>query len=402
MIVPRSWPRTVAVLSSVLVVTLVMAEASLRLLWREDMTQYLYLPDEKIGWVHRPGVSGHWYSEGYSAVRINTAGLRGPEVSAEKPEGTVRIAVLGDSFTEALQVSERDSFPKILERGLSGCGRRPLAKVEVLNFGVSSYGTFQEYLMLHERVWRFNPDIVIVAFYAGNDVEDNSLELHSNFPDRPFLVSSGGEWTIDRTFLRPEYRPQPSTLRSMMLGLRARSRTLQALSVVQKGLAIAVAARAARDTDSAGRPKSPAACPVVFTDRPEVFAEPTNSTWERAWAVTERALLLIRDEVNAHHARLVVVTLSAAHQVLPDPGLRRSCAARIGATDLFYPDRRIDRFAAVNGIETVILAPTLAAYAEQTGKYLHGFDGQDLGDGHWNRNAHQLAGELLARRVCGT
>jgi hypothetical protein len=53
---------------------------------------------------------------------------------------TLRIAVLGDSFAEALQITMEEAFWSV---ELQGCpslaGREP----EVINFGVSGYGTAQ-------------------------------------------------------------------------------------------------------------------------------------------------------------------------------------------------------------------------------------------------------------------
>ena len=55
--------------------------------------------------------------------------------------------MLGDSYTEALQVSLEETFTWRLEASLNKelAGRK---KVEVLNMGVSGYGTTEEYQLL--------------------------------------------------------------------------------------------------------------------------------------------------------------------------------------------------------------------------------------------------------------
>ena len=46
------------------------------------------------------------------------------------------------------------------------------SSIEVINFGVSEYGTTQ-YLTLKNHVWKYNPDLILLAFYSGNDISDN-------------------------------------------------------------------------------------------------------------------------------------------------------------------------------------------------------------------------------------
>src|SRR5690349_19871961 len=66
--------------------------------------------DRTTGVAHVAGASGWFTREGQGWVEINRDGLRGPQRTRERPAGTMRIAVLGDSFTEALQVDDDRSF----------------------------------------------------------------------------------------------------------------------------------------------------------------------------------------------------------------------------------------------------------------------------------------------------
>jgi hypothetical protein len=65
--------------------------------------------------------------------------------------------------------------------------------MEVLNFGVSAYGTAQELLTLREEVWRYAPDVVVLALFTGNDLSDNSAAL-----------DTGSYLTVERC--RPYFR----------------------------------------------------------------------------------------------------------------------------------------------------------------------------------------------------
>src|SRR5262249_51729552 len=72
-------------------------------------------------------------------------------------------------------------------------------RVEVLNFGVSGYGTTQEYLQLRDRVWQFDPDIILLTFTVSNDVRNNSKKLEWD-DIRPFYVLDNGRLVRDNSF----------------------------------------------------------------------------------------------------------------------------------------------------------------------------------------------------------
>ena len=81
--------------------------------------------------------------------------------AAEKPEGTYRIAVLGDSFTFATQMQLTDAFPKQLERILRMSQTEDEGAVEVINYGVPGYSTNNEAAMM-KRAIKEGADLVIL------------------------------------------------------------------------------------------------------------------------------------------------------------------------------------------------------------------------------------------------
>src|SRR5687767_12494392 len=100
-----------------------------------------YSLDQTRGYSLRPGTEGWFRREGVAYVRINSDGLRDREHSITKPENVVRIALLGDSYPEAFSVATEDTFWSFMEKKLQECDAFPGKHVEVLNFGVSGYGT---------------------------------------------------------------------------------------------------------------------------------------------------------------------------------------------------------------------------------------------------------------------
>jgi len=166
-------------------VALLVCEAVLRL---SGWTAPIFTePDSHLGVRLVPNAEGWWREEGATYLKINSAGFRDREHSKSKPAGTFRIAVLGDSYAEARQVSMEATFWSIMEKRLAACANLNGKRIEVLNFGVSGYGTAQELIMLRREVWAYSPDLVLLAFSTGNDIRDNSPTL-SQDGTRPFFV----------------------------------------------------------------------------------------------------------------------------------------------------------------------------------------------------------------------
>ena len=99
----------------------------------------------------RDSVSTHWSQEGSAPVRTNSQGYRDREWALAKEPGVLRIAVLGDSFTEALQVPLEQTWVNQLPAAMAAVPGCHLLNgfpkgAETLNFGVGGYGTGQSWL----------------------------------------------------------------------------------------------------------------------------------------------------------------------------------------------------------------------------------------------------------------
>lgn len=160
-----------------------------------------YTRDPARGWALRAGAEGWFRKEGRAHVRINTDGLRDREHAIPKPPATLRIAVLGDSMSETTQVPLESAFWYVLQRRLSGCPALGARKVEVINFGVSGYGTAQELLTLRHHTLKYEPDVVLVAMFTGNDIRNNHRALNGE-PWCPYFVHSGGQLVLDDSLRR--------------------------------------------------------------------------------------------------------------------------------------------------------------------------------------------------------
>ena len=204
-----------------------------------------YQPDNTRGYALRPNMEGWYRKEGAAFVKINSEGLRDREHAKAKPPGTIRIAVLGDSYPEAFPVPVADAFWALLEKRLDGCGAFAGKHVEVLNFGVSGYGTAQELITLRERVWQYSPEIVMLTFTTNNDVSDNLRALKKT-DEAPYFVLREGKLALDDSFKETRaFRLRQSAINRLGRWIRDRSRLIQAINQGHHGFKIWLAAETA-------------------------------------------------------------------------------------------------------------------------------------------------------------
>ena len=366
------------------VVTLLLAEGVLRVAGVSFPVFDTY--DDARGVALRAGKEGWYRKEGNAYLRINSLGYRDIEHEVAKPAGTYRIAVLGDSFTEARQVALEDTFSSLLGRNLGSCAGLNGQQVEVLNFGVGSYGTAQELLTLRMDALRFAPDLVLLAFFPGNDFEDNSKELNLaeawKIP-KPVYVHVNGELVLDQTFRR-------SAGSRLLYESVHHSRVLELVNEARRAWVVRKEAAAAAE-------RQPNAEPATAQG---IYAPPESDAWREAWLVTEELLERMHREVMASGARFVVTTISTPPQVYPDVAARQAIERRLGIEDLFYADRRIGELGRKYGYTVISLAEPLQRMATDEAVYLHGFPNSVMGEGHWNEAGHAHAAKILVEDIC--
>jgi hypothetical protein len=337
-------------------------------------------PDAVLGVRLIPGRRGWWTQEDREflvPVQINRHGLRDVEREFAKPAGTFRILVLGDSFVEAMHVPLEDTFARQLEQRLNA--DRPAVPIEVVAAGVSGYGTASELLYFERTGKRYQPDLVVLAFYPGNDVKNNSPVLEDTF--KPVYAADG---TVEKVVgaqrqRRPGRRPRLQLwvyLRQMLLLRHPQlAQSLARLGWLKPG-----AIRTAPQRDG---------IPVDYG----VYAASPDLQWQDAWVHTEQLLEQLRAAVGASGARLVIAVLSTRDQVYPDSWQRILAAhprMQGQAWDLDAPQRRVEAWCVQHTVPCVLLGPRFRAAAERGAAYLH-----YPHEGHWTAAGHHLAAKIL-------
>lgn len=350
-------------------------------------------PDERLGWSFVPGAHGFSAHEGFVHVAINRAGFRDVERRIEKEPGIYRVAVLGDSFVDATNVAEEAGFVRQIERALGAeCGGR---RFEVLNFGVSGYGAGQEFLLLRERVRAYKPDLVVLAFYNGNDVADTTNAVSKGWQDNKPLFTERDGKLVAEPFPTEDWHAWANWLRPIVAFVD-HVRVAGVAKQVISGKPLWGKTRDATPDDQAA---ALAQNMLPKPQHPEMFCPPKNAVWERSWSLVEALIETMHKTVEENGARFLLVGVPEPVQAYPTEAGRAEIARRSSLCSLSYPEESLGAFATHSGIDYLPLAPALQEETDRTHVFFYGVT-TALGRGHWNERGNRRGGELTAARIC--
>ena len=134
-------------------------------------------------------------------VKYNSFGYRDVERSMSKDPETVRMVVIGDSFTFGSGIdSPEDVYTRLLERKLNETGSSN--KFEVINLGLSTYSTRDELDVLHKLGLKLHPDVVVLGYFI-NDAEGphSTARFEEMFSPRYLIPARIKNWLYSRSFM---------------------------------------------------------------------------------------------------------------------------------------------------------------------------------------------------------
>jgi lysophospholipase L1-like esterase len=340
-------------------------------------------PHPLYGFARVPGMVGWVKSEEFlSRVAINSRGLREREIDYAKPAGTSRVLVLGDSFVEGVQVKPEETLTRALESTLRTNAGGP---VEVINAGNGGWGTAQEFEFLRYEGLQYQPDVVVLVFYTGNDISDNSFRLKGNVRNlrKPYYVLRDGRlelqpWT-------PRRPPSPAEIDAL-------NRELYLWNVFQTG----VLARLQPSQDTANIDDLDEEIHNTLVDHEiRIFSVNQNRAWQDSWEVTEALFVAARDLAEASGARFLLVNAPTIWQIYPTQweSFRSANGLRNDGWDLSAARRRLIDLSSRHAVEYLDLAPSLES-ASGGGQPLY-----FTRDFHWTAAGHRVVGQALAQRI---
>ena len=217
-------PRLLAAVAGV-VLAIALLEVVARLVVPPSPTQLLrglHRATPEHPWLYelKPNQESRGKTTGDVVYATNADGFRDHAYARAKPEGTFRVAVIGDSVSFGYGVDLDATFAKQIEGRLQGLGAGP--HYEVLNLGVSGYNPYTEAELLHGVALGYQPDLVLVQFCI-NDLNDPTQHF-----DASTMLALGA--IPDAAYPDPAARPPslhpPSPVGSVSC---AHSRSLRAL-----------------------------------------------------------------------------------------------------------------------------------------------------------------------------
>jgi hypothetical protein len=227
--------------------------------------------DRELGWAPLENISGQQSVDRKRfVVHQNQFGLRGPDdMQLQRTSGKKRIFVLGDSYIWGFGANQEDLFsaPQVHR-----------TDNEIINAGVSGYGTDQEYLFYLRTGQRFEVDQVVLAFTLYNDVDNNLAPIQYNRL-KPYFTFNGGELALHNEHIRD------SKFRSFKEELYRRSRVANMMAEGFAGLS---------ETLLPKRHKPDLDVSVTDVDRAGI-------------QLTVAIIKKLKEAVEAHNAQLLVV-----------------------------------------------------------------------------------------------
>lgn len=294
------------------------------------------VPDAVLGWRIRPDYR-------FSGERKDASGQLHPvEIAVDAngfreygpARGQLRVFCLGDSFTFAKDVSQRETYYHVAGE---------LVPADVFACGADGYGSMQEFLVLDQWIGKVKPDVVVWQFcsndFIGNDVRLTRLSAKNQCQVlQPFLSPQGtayyaspGEGALGRIV---HYLPS-AFLRAMAHRIDNRNGLPTLENTVETHIE-----------------RGDAAALALFKDSAET---------------TDR----IMGKVRARCGTLPIVAFNIDTKAPYDAALREICAR--------------------HGIRLLDAIPLRIQEAAAKGETVFAEDGA-----HWNASGHRICGEVLA------
>lgn len=300
--------------------------------------------------LHTPNYDFRYKTDEFDIhTRFNSMGLRDKEYSLKKPNDVFRIVVLGDSITEALQVEDEKVYTEVLEASLNAVSSA--TRYEVLNLGMSGFGTADELALWEDLGKRLEPDFVIVQMSLINDLSENLF-------CRWFGVENGE--------IQPKTEKETGRLATFGQFLGRHFHLAQLVRVAYRSRLGEDAARLQGIAEHKHRYHA-----LLYA------GEGSESDFREEWETTFLYLKELRDRVVEMGAGFVLLIRPL------DPDIE-------GARDSLYPRDILFEFCDREGIEYLDLTPI---FAEKSG-------GDPLKirfkiDSHWIPQAHRWAAEAM-------
>ncbi len=347
----------------------------------------------RLGWTGAPNFQGVLEDPNFrQELTFNSLGMHDTEHTPEKAPNTFRILMLGDSFVHAVQVSEASTAHQILEDYLNERTQTSQLYFEVISSGVVNWGTNQQLIYYREQGRRFQPDLVLLMFFIGNDFLDNlpgnAMTVQGFNCYTPYLVLCDGElnpnpltYAPGISHLQNNCSPARRILINSLGKLYQYSRLYQQIEPL-------IVAKRPRQQFGRAYPTSYAAL-YLANDEVELA---------QAWQTTQAIIVQLQREVEADGAQFAVAIISP--EIIVRLGALSPAEQEIFLTDnptfveaqLNRPNQALAEFLNSQNVPFIDLTPPMIEYLAANGMPLY-----LLGEGHWNAEGNRVVADILAQ-----
>jgi hypothetical protein len=345
--------------------------------------------DPQLGWTGKPNADASFrFVDCQHHVRQNRYGFRGTEYDFARTE-TPRLLVLGDSFVWGFGVENDQIFTHLVERQSD-------AALEVVNLGVSGYGTDQELLLWRSLGKRFAPDRVLLVLCPYTDLSENVASIKYGYPKPLFHFETDGHRIENQPV--PESHPDAwesgLTQSGAATAALAQRPALARLATHSALISSAILALARFDG-----PRRMLETRRILPERDHSLSwgllahgDPPSEQAAASWRTLFRLVDLLHEDVLASGATLEVLIVPSVIQVYPDLWqrfVRNTPPPARSRWNRDAPNERIAAYCRKKGIQVIDPLPALRAAAE-TDLFLY-----FPWNSHWTPAAHRLVAEEI-------
>ena len=343
--------------------------------------------DSLLGWDGKENVKDEfvWYDCRHP-VRQNRHGYRGTEYDPAAKQGR-RFVVLGDSYVWGFGVPDDSIFTTIMEKAAS-------TRLEMVNTGVSGFGTDQEHLLWSRKGVQWHPDEVLLMVDVISDLWDNLSDRRYDYPKPRYIVDAKGSLVL--TNVPVPHRGSAWNNPAWNVDLPTKSWVEQVTSLSAfAGLLLNAGTR----SDSIRR----------YLEDHDLIPARRSDVWEfpiyyvalddemsRAWHTLFAIIRQLDLDVKKSGAKLTVVIIPTIAQVYPelwekfrwsaDPQILRNL-------DPHAPNRRLLSWGKQNHIAVIDLLQGLQAAGRSDPNLYYPYNL------HWTEAGHGVVAELLMKEL---
>jgi hypothetical protein len=312
---------------------------------------------------------------------INDQGFRDRHYG-KKAGSTYRILCVGDSFTLGHGVSRDEAYPKALEALLAAHSLNK--RVEVINGAQGAYGVWQQIILLQEKGFALEPDLVILQLFPGNDVRE-ALTKQGKVLENYDVAWQ--KWLCDQ---RSYYGC--SVAKTLCMKSRAFAFVYDRYVPLRRRFRPYLRPRFRKPALS---------LPPFRTDRPhmlETMLKTCYAELEEGWELMESSLQEVAKICHEEEVPLLVFAIPSSPEIDAELFFESAREAHV-SPDLYdphIPARMAEEMCGRNGVDFADICPAVKK-AFDKGAHLY-----YKRDGHWTAFAHRTCAQFLCEHLVKT